>query len=110
MKKKERYLWQAIFDKVKANYPNAGIIPIRINRKFEDPETQRNIKGYANAYAKYEAETHSVEIWAFTGKTEDVHDSYDGDYGWWRLREKIEGQRNKDGEWTKKLKIVWEPE
>lgn len=59
-------------------------------------------------YAQYEPETDSILLWAFTGKTENIIDPEDGDWGRWSMREKIVGRRKRESEWIKTLTSIWE--
>lgn len=110
MGEKAKYSWAAIFDEVKMAYPLRGVILVKSKRKYKDPFTPRTIADLAHMYAQYEPDTDSVLLWAFTGKTEDIIDPHDGDWGRWSMREKIVGRRNRDGEWIESLKSIWEAE
>ncbi|MDE7350268.1 MAG: hypothetical protein K2N25_04320 [Muribaculaceae bacterium] len=81
MGEKERYSWSAIFDRLKSMCPDGGIIPVKLKRKFRDPVTPRTKAGMAHMYARYDHESDSIEVWAFTGNIEDIIDPEDGDWG-----------------------------
>ena len=110
MGEKERYSWTSIFDGLKCLYPDGDVILVKSKRKYKDPSTPRTIAGMAYMFARYDHESDSVELWAFTGKTEDISDPEDGDWGRWSMREKIAGRRNQKGEWIKTLTSIWEAE
>lgn len=110
MGEKAKYSWTVIFDEVKAAYPLEGIVLVKSKRKYVDPFTPRTISGMAHMYARYDHELDSVEVWAFTGKSEDIIDPEDGDWGRWSMKEKIVGRRNRDGEWVEPLRSVLMPD
>ena len=110
MGEKEKYSWFVVFDGLKSLYPDSGVILVKSKRKFKDPFTPRTLSGMTHMYARYDQESDSVELWAFTGKTEDVIDPYDGDWGRWSQREKIAGRRTRNGEWLEPLRSVWVPD
>ncbi len=83
---------------------------MKSKRKFNDPFTPRTIAGMTHMYARYEPKTDSVELWAYSGKSEDIIDADDGDWGLWSMREKIVSRRNKNGEWIEELNCYWIPE
>ena len=110
MGEKEKYSWSAVFDGLKSLYPDGDVILVKSKLKFRDPFTPRTIVGMAYMYARYDHESDSVEVWAFTGKTEDIIDPYDGDWGRWSQREKVVGRKNRNGEWVEPLRSVWIPD
>lgn len=107
---KEKYSWEKVFDSVKDKYPEECVVTICSKDKYAYPFTPRNLKGYANVYAKYDKESDSIFIWAYTGLTEDGYDEEDGDWGRWSMKEKIQGRRGRDGIWIEKLCFSWEAE
>ncbi len=105
---KEKYSWEQVFDYVKDRYPEVCVVKIRSKNRYVEPSTPRTQKGFANVYAKYDVESDSIIIWAYTGKNESIHDPYDGSWGQWTQREKIQGRRTLNGDWIEPLMKLWE--
>ena len=105
---KEKYSWSAEFNSAKAAYPLKTVVKVKSRQRYTDPLTPRSIPEYTYMYALYEPESDSVIIWAYTGKTLDIHDPHDGSWGLWSQREKLLGRRNLNGDWTEPLIRVWE--
>lgn len=60
------------------NSDRTVIIEMKSKRKFRDPKTPRNLRGFSYWYAQYEAEHDAVRLWGVGAEFREYRDEDDG--------------------------------